>query len=409
MDIRQNISEGVKGVKANKLGAVLTSIIIAIGIMALVGVLTAIDSLKASIDTSFSSLGANTFDLKDKRGNRGTREGIQEKSFKKIELTEMQEFQRRFDGFSTLHTSLTGAAEVKRFSKKTNPNINVTGVDENYMVIRDYNIEKGRNFTENDIRYNSINVIVGPEIVKGLFDEREDPLNEFITFFGSRFRIIGVLESKGGFGSNTWADRTIFVPIGTAIRLAPWSLSYTVTANIGDPSKTETVIGEATGLMRRIRGDQLGQEDSFELKRNITVAEELDQISGMLKLGGAIICAFILLGACIGLMNNMLVAVTERTREIGVRKAIGATPMKIRLQFLAEACIICLLGGFLGVMLGILIGNVVSLIIGSGKFVIPWEWVFGGLLVCVIVGVISGLYPAVKASRLDPIESLRYE
>lgn len=410
MNLKENIREGVKSIKGNKLGTALTSTIIAIGIMALVGVLTAIDSLKASIDTSFSSLGANTFDIRTKRSNRGMFEGVQEKSYEPLELEEVMEFKERFeDGLTTVFTQLTGAAEVKRFSKKTNPNINVTGIDDNYMIIRDYNIEKGRNFTENDIRYNTSNVIVGPEVINALFEENEEPLNEFITLFGSKFRIVGVLESKGGFGSTSWADRTIFMPMGSAIRLAPWDLSYTITATIEDPSKTQTLIGEATGLMRRIREDPLGQEDSFEISRNMTVAEELDQIGGKVKIGGAVICVFILLGACIGLMNNMMVAVTERTREIGVRKAVGATPNKIRLQFLAEACVICVLGGLAGVVLGILIGNVVSLFIGSGKFVVPWEWVFAGLAVCLVVGIISGLYPAVKASKLDPIDSLRYE
>lgn len=410
MNLKENIREGINAIKGNKLGTGLTSTIIAIGIMALVGVLTAIDSLKASIDTSFSSLGANTFDIRSVRSNRGTSEGVQGKSFEPLKLEDVMEFKERFTGgLVTLHTQLTGAAEVKRYSKKTNPNTNITGVDDQYMIIRDYNIEKGRNFTENDIRYNTSNVIVGPELVKTLFEENEEPLNEFITFFGAKFRIVGVLESKGGFGGNTWADRTVFMPLGSAIRIAPWDLSYTLTATIKDPVQTDALIGEATGLMRRIRKDALGAEDSFEISRNKTVAEELDQIGGKVKLGGAVICVFILLGACIGLMNNMLVAVTERTREIGVRKAMGATPQKIRLQFLVEACVICLLGGLAGVILGILIGNVVSLVIGSGKFVIPWEWVMGGLMVCVVVGIISGLYPAVKASKLDPIESLRYE
>lgn len=410
MLIVENIREGIKSVKANLLRSILTAAIIAIGIMALVGILTAIDGLKASIDTSFSSLGANTIDVVSRQSNRGTTEGKQEKTYEPLELEDVIEFKERFDyGRVTVFTNLTGSAEIKRYSKKTNPNVSVTGIDENYMLIRDYNIKKGRNFNENDIRYNADRVIIGNELVDLLFEENEDPINETITVFGNKFKVIGVLEKKGGMGGGNWADRTVFMPLGSTIRLAPWQLSYTITASVPDPTKTEEIIGEATGLMRRIRGDKLGEDDSFEVRRNKTLAEELDEIGGMVKIGGGAISGIILLGACIGLMNIMLVSVTERTREIGVRKALGASPKKIRQQFLVEAIVICLLGGFTGVLLGIGIGNIVSLLINTGKFVTPWEWVIAGIVVCIAVGLISGLYPAVKASKLDPIESLRYE
>lgn len=410
MLIVENIREGLKSVKSNLLRSILTAAIIAIGIMALVGILTAIDGLKSSIDTSFSSLGANTFDITNRQSNRGTSAGKQEKSFEPLGLQEVLEFKERFDlGRVTVFTSLTGSAEIKRYSKKTNPNVTVNGIDENYMIIRDYNVEKGRNFNEQDIRYNADRVIIGAELVDLLFEDNEEPLNETITVYGNKFKVIGVLEKKGGMGSGNWADRTVFMPLGSAIRLANYDLSYTVTATIADPSKTDQIIGEATGLMRRVRGDNLGAETSFEISRNKTLAEELDELGGMVKIGGGAISAIILLGACIGLMNIMLVSVTERTREIGVRKALGASPKKIRQQFLVEAIVICLLGGITGVILGIGIGNIVSVLLQSGKFVAPWQWIFAGIFVCVVVGLISGIYPAIKASKMDPIESLRYE
>ncbi len=410
MDVKENLREGIRSVKNNLLRSILTAAIIAIGIMALVGILTAIDGLKASIDTSFSSLGANTFDIRTKRSNRGTFGGVEEKSFEQLHFDDVKTFKEKFtEGTVTIHAQLSWNAEVKRFSKKTNPNINVTGIDDEFMVIRDYNIEKGRNFTEKDIQYNVESVIIGADLVKSLFEENEDPINQQISLYGKKFKVLGVLESKGGMGGQTWADRTVFMPIGTAVRLANYDLSYTITATIKDPAKTERVIGGATGLMRRIRKDRPGEEDSFEIQRNMTVAEELEDIGGKVKMGGAFISTIILLGACIGLMNIMLVSVTERTQEIGVRKALGATPKKIREQFLFEAIVICLMGGIGGVALGITVGNVVSVLISSGKFVAPWEWIFSGIAVCIAVGVISGLYPAVKASKLDPIESLRYE
>jgi putative ABC transport system permease protein len=169
------------------------------------------------------------------------------------------------------------------------------------------------------------------------------------------------------------------------------------------------VIGEATSLMRKIRRDPIGEEESFEISANKTLEEELEELTSYLRIGGFSIGFITLVGASIGLMNIMLVSVTERTREIGIRKAIGATPRKIRLQFLIEAILICIMGGAGGVIIGLSIGNVIANIIKAGNFVAPWEWVFMGFVVCLVVGLVSGYYPAYKASRLDPIDALRYE
>ena len=410
MDLRENIHEGFRSVKANMLRAVLTATIIAIGITSLVGILTAIDGIKASINTSFSSLGANTFDIQRKGENRRTQEGREEKQYPLLQKDEVLQFKEMFnEGVTTLHLMVTGGAEVKHLSKKTTPNFTVQGVDENFMVIRDYNIIEGRNFNELDARNATNYAIIGHEVVDNLFGN-EDPINKDITFYGSKYRVIGVLEKKGGLGGNTYADRTVFIPFKNSIRLANRGyLDYQITVSVKDPTQMEHVMGEATSLMRRIRRDPIGSEDSFEVEKNQTLEEELDKMSGYLKIGGFAIGFITLLGASIGLMNIMLVSVTERTREIGIRKAIGATPKKIRLQFLIEAIIICMLGGAAGVVLGVTVGNVIANIIKSGTFVAPWEWVFMGLIVCLVVGVISGFYPAYKASRLDPIEALRYE
>jgi putative ABC transport system permease protein len=200
------------------------------------------------------------------------------------------------------------------------------------------------------------------------------------------------------------------VPFKNAIRIARRGyLDYQITVNVNDPTKMDHSIGEATSLMRKIRRDPIGEEESFDIKLNKTLAEELDELTGYLRIGGFSIGLITLIGASIGLINIMLVSVTERTREIGVRKAIGATPIKIRLQFLIEAVLICIMGGIAGVIIGLAIGNVVSNIIKSGNFVAPWEWVIMGFVVCLIVGLISGYYPAYKASKLDPIDALRYE
>lgn len=410
MNLKENIREGSKSIKSNLLRTILTASIIAIGITSLVGILTAIDGIKASIDTSFSSLGANSFDIRRKRPDRTVQEGKEQKQFPLLQKDEVLEFKERFlEGSTTLHLWVTGSAEIKRLSKKTTPNFTVQGVDENYMVIRNYNIENGRNFSQLDIQ-NGVNyALIGDEVVTNLF-KNEDPINKKISLYGNKYIVVGVLEKKGGFGGETYADRTVFIPFKNAIRVAKRGyLDYRITVNVGDPTKMEHALGEATSLMRKIRKDPIGEEESFEISANKTLEEELEELTSYLRIGGFSIGFITLIGASIGLMNIMLVSVTERTREIGIRKAIGATPKKIRLQFLIEAILICIMGGIGGVIIGLSIGNVVSNLIKAGNFVAPWEWVSMGLLVCLIVGLISGYYPAYKASKLDPIDALRYE
>ena len=410
MNLKENIREGVKSIKSNLLRTILTASIIAIGITSLVGILTAIDGIKSSIDTSFSSLGANSFDLRRKRPDRTVQEGKEQKKFPLLKKDEVFEFKERFnEGTVTNHLWVSGGAEIKRLSNKTTPNYTIRGIDEDYFIIRNYNIENGRNFTYFDCQ-NGVNyAIIGAEVVKHLFKD-EDPVNQKITCYGTQFLVIGVLEEKGGFGGDTYADRTVFVPLKTGIRIARRGyLDYRITVNVKDPTKMDYAVGEATSLMRKIRKDPIGEEESFEVKVNKTLEEELDELSSYLRIGGFSIGFITLVGASIGLMNIMLVSVTERTREIGIRKAIGATPKKIRLQFLIEAILICIMGGIGGVLIGLGIGNVIANLIKAGNFVAPWEWVFMGFVVCLFVGLLSGYYPAFKASRLDPIDALRYE
>ena len=410
MNLKENIGEGIKSIKSNLLRTILTASIIAIGITSLVGILTAIDGIKSSIDTSFSSLGANTFDVRRKRPDRTVQSGKEQKRFPLLQKDEVLEFKERFtDGVATLHFYVTGNAEIKRLSEKTTPNYSVQGIDEDYMLIRDYNIENGRNFTSLDIQ-NGVNyAIIGYEVVKNLF-KNQDPINKKISFYGNKYKVIGVIEKKGGFGGETWADRTVFIPFKNAIRVAKRGyIDFRITVSVNSPGKMEYAVGEATSLMRKIRRDPIGEEESFEVRANKTMEEELEEMTSYLRIGGFSIGFITLVGASIGLMNIMLVSVTERTREIGIRKAIGATPIKIRMQFLIEAILICIMGGLAGVFIGLSIGNVVSNLIKAGNFVAPWEWVIMGFIVCLIVGLISGYYPAFKASRLDPIDALRYE
>ncbi|MEQ8561886.1 MAG: FtsX-like permease family protein, partial [Cytophagales bacterium] len=249
--------------------------------------------------------------------------------------------------------------------------------------------------------------IIGEEIVETLFGE-ENPLNEEILVLGKYFKIIGVIESTGGVFGGSGTNRNILIPLVASLPFLN-EPSFGITVGINTEQDLEYAMGMATGLMRQIRKDPLNKEDSFTIERSDSISSTLDEISGNLRMGGFIIGFITLLGASIGLMNIMLVSVTERTREIGVRKALGAKPGTIREQFLIEAIVICQLGGIAGVVLGLGIGNIIAVTIGSRVFVVPWLWMFVGIVICLVVGVISGFYPAGKASRLDPIEALRHE
>lgn len=414
MNLVENIKEALRSVKSNLLRTILTGTIIAIGITALVGMLTAIDGIKAQIEDSFSGLGASNFDIRSKgfSGGSSVQDGKVQKSFPLVKYRELKAFQSDFNTTapSTIFTTVSGAAEVKRGSKKTNPNVRVTAVDDLYFKIKALKIETGRNFSATELQYGNNVCVIGQDVIETLFDKNEDALNQSITVFGNRYTIIGILEKQGSVGGGPGADRAVFIPIENGARLDQrGTFRYTLTVSGSDPLRLDYEMGQATGLMRKVRQDRVGEEDSFEIAKSRSVGETLEEVAGYLRIGGFGIGFITLLGAAIGLMNIMMVSVTERTREIGIRKALGATPLRIRQQFLIEAIVICILGGILGVILGIGIGNVVANAIGPGGFLIPWTWIIVAFLICIFVGLASGYFPARKASRLDPIESLRYE
>ena len=408
----ENIREGLRAIRANLLRTVLTALIITIGITSLVGILTAIDGIRSSVDKSFSSLGVASFDVQSRdQNNRRNRGGLREKTYPPIKFKEAVKFKETLSYASSISISVdvSQAAEVKYHSLKTNPNTEVKGVDENYLSNVGYNLLKGRNFTPAEVQHGTYTAVIGKEIAEKVFP-KEDPLNKGVNILGGKYKVVGVLDKTGSMLSGGGADRLVLIPLINANQiLTIQNPEYGINVALRNPAEISAAMSEATAIMRIIRRDPLGAPESFEITKSDALMSSLDNITGYLKAGGFIIGFITLLGASVGLMNIMMVSVTERTREIGVRKSLGATPSRIRQQFLIEAIVICQIGGLAGVILGIVIGNLVSLIIGVGGFIVPWVWVLTGLIICVLVGLISGYYPASKASKLDPIESLRFE
>lgn len=408
--LRENIKESFKSVKSQKLRTILTVLIIAVGIMALVGILTSIDAMKDSISSNFSNMGANSFNIRNSGLNiRVGKRGKKRKVFPRITYEEAIRFKEEYNFPATvsISTRATALATLKYKSEKTNPNIFVFGIDENYLDNSGYGIGRGRNFSENDIRYGTHTAIIGIEIADQLFPN-ESPLDKLISIGAGKYKVIGVLEKKGSSMGNS-ADKNAFIPLTNARQhFSTANPSFLISVMASSPEQIEGAVGEAKGTFRIVRGDKLGEINSFEIVRSDSLSSMLIENLSMVTIFATVIGLITLLGAAIGLMNIMLVSVTERTREIGVRKAIGASVLLIRNQFLIEAIIICQLGGFVGIILGITIGNVIGMVMGSG-FIIPWLWMALGIALCFIVGLASGIYPAYKASNLDPIEALRYE
>ncbi len=409
--IKENIKISLNAIRTNTLRSILTIFIIALGIMALVGILTAIDSIKGSISSEFSSMGANTFSI----GSRGMRVNVAGKRYRSknhpyINMRQAIEFKDRFEFPAEVSISVfaSSTSTVKQKSKKTNPNISVYGIDENYAATAGLEINTGRNFSTHELDAGRAVAIIGYEIAKKVFEKNEDPLDKFISVGGGKYRVIGVLKSKGsGFGGGP--DLSVYLPYGNvATYFSRPNMDYTISIKPNDPKLLEYAVSEAEGVFRIVRGLSATDESDFNIEQSDSLAQILLENLKYVTYAATIIGIITLLGAAVGLMNIMLVAVAERTREIGTRKAIGAKSATIKQQFLFEAIIVCQLGGILGVILGILIGNIMSMITES-PFLVPWVWIITGLGLCFGVGLASGYLPAVKASRLDPIEALRYE
>ncbi len=411
MSPSENFKVALQSISSNRLRTFLTALIIAIGITALVGILTSIDAMQSSLTESFSAMGSNSFSIRNRGMNiRIGGQGTQPKNYPKITYQDATAFKREFQfpAVVSITVGVTNGATVKFLSEKTNPNIGISGSDENYLQTGGLNLAAGRNFSERELELGSNVALIGSAIQASLFKNNENPINQVITVGGMRFTIIGVIESKGS-SAAFGGDKTVVIPLEKARSLIPASRpSYIITVMGTQPHLVDATVGEATATFRKIRRLSAINESNFEITKSDALVQTLMENLKYVTMGAVVIGLITLIGASIGLMNIMLVSVTERTREIGLRKAIGANPTIIRRQFLTEAIVICLIGGVAGILLGLIIGNGVAILLGA-SFIIPWLWMALGIIVCVLVGIVSGFYPASKASKLDPVEALRYE
>jgi putative ABC transport system permease protein len=407
---KENLRISFTAIKSNRVRAILTICIIAFGIMALVGILTAIDAIKSSLTNQFTMMGANSFTITSRGmniqiGNNRSRT----KNHSRITYRQAEEFKSRFNQAAWVSVSFnaSGLATVKYGTEETNPNVSLMGVDENNLNVSGYEINSGRDFSPDDIRLNRRYVIIGSDIARDLFSGGINPLGQEISVAGLKLEVIGVLRSKGASALNS--DRVCFIPITTARQyFSRPNMTYSITVMPMKSVNLDMMTGEAESVFRIVRNLNPRDESDFNISKSDNIVNMLLKNLSYVTMAATIIGIVTLFGAAVGLMNIMLVSVTERTREIGVRKAIGAKTITIKNQFLFESIMIGQMGGIFGIILGILIGNGVSSALGS-SFVVPWVWVLTGIVVCFIVGVVSGYAPAVKAAKIDPIEALRYE
>lgn len=409
---KENVKIALGSIRTQLLRTILTIVIIAIGITALVAILTVVSAFENNLNTTFASMGSNTFNINQYENTIRENGGNEvEKINPIITYPEAKAFKEKYS-YPMTQTSLsfiaTSSAEVKFENQKTDPEISVLGIDDYFLTNSGLEVTQGRNFNSFDISNNVYCCIVGSDFVtKGLLKD-VNPINKLLSIRGSKFKVIGVLKEKGStFGNRK--DLRVMIPIQVARSLfsAP-NINYSLSTMIQKTELLDDAVENAILTMRKIRKLNPVEEENFGISRSDDLVNKIAGITDFLGVSAWLIGIITILGSSIALMNIMIVSVTERTREIGVRKALGAKKSAIAMQFFIETLTVGQIGGIFGIILGILVGYGISSLLKLA-FVTPWEAILAAFVTSFIVGLVSGLYPAIKASQLDPIEALRYE
>jgi len=426
MNFRDTFSLAYTTVRNNRLRTGITVAIIALGIFAIIGINTALTSLKQKLTESFSTMGANAFTIRFKQrqihfgdgGNsdlklskKGKRKEKTSNLDKPITIEQADAFKKEysFNGTVGVYIFANRNAIISYEKKKTTPNVLLLGGDENFLLLNSYTLSAGRNFSKAEAESGRNFCLIGQDILNRLFkDNKGKAVNSMIRINDVPYIVLGVLGSRGSsFGMSR--DNLVLTSYKNVDRnFSNDRSSYTIAVKTDDINQTGNAMGEAEGQFRSIRKLNITEESNFVIDRNDAIIERLFNSLRYITMAVSVIGFITLIGAAIGLMNIMLVAVNERTREVGLIKALGGKKKTIRQQFLSEAVLISLMGAVLGIVIGVLGGNVVSLIVKT-NFVVPWGWVFAGVILCTFVGLVAGIYPAYKAGRLNPIDALRYE
>ncbi|MEO8773325.1 MAG: ABC transporter permease [Gelidibacter sp.] len=408
---RENIRIAFNSIRTQLLRTILTVLIIAIGITALVGILSAVSALENTISSDFSSMGANTFNIQRYEFNTQRESGKEiQKVNPIISYRDVKDFEDKYIfPFTQVSVSFVGTqtAEVKFENRKSDPEVMVLGVNEHYIQNSGLEVSEGREFNYFDIENSSTLCVIGSDLAKAILKD-VNPIGQTISVRGAKFKVIGVLKAKGSsFGNNQ--DLRMMIPIQKARTLftSP-NINYSLSVKTDNKDMLEGAQDDAILTFRNIRNLNPIEENNFGLERSDDLINRIGSITGYLYVAAWIISMITILGSSIALMNILFVSVTERTREIGVRKALGAKNKTIATQFFMEAIIIGQLGGIIGIILGVLIGYGVSAA-ADFQFSTPWLAMFSAFTIAFIVAVVAGLLPAVKAAKLDPVESLRYE
>ena len=427
MTTLDSLSLAWRNVRSNMLRTSITVAIIAFGIMALIGIITAIQAMNQSLKESFSFMGANSFSIRFKESNfhmggggnnneftkakKGAKKEKKSNLGKPIRIEEATGFKAAFSfpgAVTTVYRRGPGGQEIHYLEKKTNPNIVIMGGDENYLNVNGYTLILGRNINNLDVQSGRNVCILGSNVANKLFGDKPEKCIEKIIRVGSvPYRVIGLLKEKGS-SAMLRQDDVVVTSFSNLRRFANGSPSYMIGVMVQNVNELNIADGEATSVFRSVRKLQPVDEDNFALEKSDKFAEMFIGFLSSITGSAGAIGLITLIGAAIGLMNIMLVAVNERTKEVGLIKAIGGKSRNVRQQFLFESVIISMLGALFGIFLGVMVGNLFSMILHTG-FVIPWFWVILGIVICSIVGLAAGIYPAMKAARLNPIDALRYE